>query len=103
MYNYLFRWMLQRNHGGEIYEETMARFDRCFREIVDSNPPDSRVAVVSHGYVITLNAIRAVRQRPRDIVRVGNPLVANGSVTKFIIDKDLDIRLEYFARKEHLR
>ncbi len=96
--------MKELTQEGESVSETLARIEKSFRDIVEANPPDARVVVMTHGYFITMNASRAVKSRRRDFWRIGNPFwVANGSITKFTVDQNLNVRLKYFARRDHLK
>ena len=104
IYTYLFRWLRGRTIRGETISEAIARFERSFQQIINNNPIEAKIILLTHGYFISLNARRAIRRHRRDMLKMGNPFwIANGSVTKFTLDKDLNLRLQYFARRKHLR
>lgn len=100
VYAYLFRWLRKKTQNSEDVTATYRRIVKSIKTVAEQHGHDANLILVSHGYFITLCAMKAVYAHKIDFLRLGNPFwVANASVTKLSLDKKANIRLKYFARR----
>ncbi len=73
-----------------------------YRRLLDEMPPNAKVAIFAHGYLIFL-ASMAAAQPLAQAKLVLRPYVRNGSITSMSLQPGPTPRLQRYAAAEHLR
>lgn len=98
---YFYAWRAGRTVGGEspaMLEERVATF---LAELETRHPPDARVALFAHGYLIFTLAHSLARTRIQRLSLLRRLYIPNGAITRMQLERG-ELRLVRFADVRHL-
>jgi len=99
---YLHAWWRGRTLEGESPESVRARLYRTLDELRQAHPPDARVALFSHGYLILLMSLELAAGRLARMAIWKKPYIPNGAITELEVGAAGAPKLVRFASADHL-
>ena len=92
-----------RTTEGESPASVRARLYRALDELRQAHPPDARIALFSHGYLILLMSLELAAGRLARLSIWKKPYIPNGAITEIEVSAAGAPKLVRFASADHLR